>query len=339
MMNVPAIEAVSLYKPIKSNNMSDTEMPGTPASAPSEPAPMPASSAPAPTAETSAPASAEPNTPFGTFGNARGSGLARGKRSTSTAAPSSSAAVSSDYKPTAIQMLTPEREYKHPFAPATPAPVEAPAPVAAKEPQPAPVSVPAAEAAPAPVPEVPAPSVPAEKATLKILPPEESRRAPESWDSGSFRKEPRGEFRPRREERGSFRSERREEPRLEQREQRPAQPKIEQRAPLPESKQPKPSGGFVGWLKGLFGGKPESPGSESGAGDKSFGGGNRHRRHRHRGSRDFQGGFAPRESGQPGSNEGQQGNYGGERRRRRRGGRGRHHGGGDFRGGSGSQAS
>jgi translation initiation factor IF-2 len=299
--------------------------------------------------------------PFGAFGTTRGSGLARGKRTTPSAAPAAASATGA-YQPTAIEVVTPQREYQNPFAPATPAPAAVPAPVAAEvKPEPAPVPVaPPVAVAPVfkpvvtPPPAAPA-AVPEEKATLNILPPEDSRRAAQSWDSGSFRQEreePRREIRPRREERGSFRPERRDEPKLEPRAPRPEQPKIEPRAPLPKpAETPKPSGGFIGWLKGLFGGKSESkstPASPSAPNrNEPYAGGDRRDRHGHyrqRGGQGYrgeprpQGGQTPREGGQSegGSSggEGQQG-YDGQRRRRRRGGRGRHHGGGDgdYRGG------
>ena len=64
--------------------MSDQESSGAPSAAPREPVPAPAPSAPAPTAEISAssPAAADSTVPFGAFGTTRGSGLARGKRTT-----------------------------------------------------------------------------------------------------------------------------------------------------------------------------------------------------------------------------------------------------------------
>ena len=57
--------------------------------------------------------------PFGAFGTTRGSGLARGKRPTPTAAPAAASATGA-YQPTAIEVVTPQREYQNPFAPATP---------------------------------------------------------------------------------------------------------------------------------------------------------------------------------------------------------------------------
>jgi translation initiation factor IF-2 len=304
---------------------------------------------------------ADSTVPFGAFGTTRGSGLARGKRTTPSAAPAAAAATGA-YQPTAIEVVTHQREYQNPFAPATPAPAAEPTPVAAEvKPEPAPVPVaPPVAVAPVPQPVVAPPpaapaAVPEEKATLNILPPEDNRPAAQNWDSGSFRQErsePRGDLRPRREERGSFRPERRDEPRLEPRAPRPDQPKLEQRAPLPKpAEKPKSSGGFIGWLKGFFGGKSEpkaSPATPSAPGrGEPFAGGDRRDRQGHyrqrggqgyRGEPRSQGGPAPREGGQSGGGsyggEGQQG-YDGQRRRRRRGGRGRHHGGGggDDRGG------
>jgi translation initiation factor IF-2 len=102
-------------------------------------------------------ASAE--TPFGTFGSTRGSGLARGKRVTPVAA-SAAAAAPGSYRPTSLQVITPASEYRNPFASDVPAgesspsaTVEAPRPEAAASPVPstafvpeAPVSAPRAAA-------------------------------------------------------------------------------------------------------------------------------------------------------------------------------------------------
>src|SRR4051812_14370259 len=55
------------------------------------------------------------------FGSTRGSGLSRGKAKR-PAAPAAATAASSDYTPTAIEVVTAPREYQNPFAPAeTPA--------------------------------------------------------------------------------------------------------------------------------------------------------------------------------------------------------------------------
>src|SRR5882672_3901467 len=89
-----------------------------------------------------APAEASATTPaptaaFPSFGSTRGSGLARGKRPSAGPVAAASAA-STEYTPTAIEVVTAPREYQNPFAPAEtpvavtaePAPVAAPAPAA-----------------------------------------------------------------------------------------------------------------------------------------------------------------------------------------------------------------
>jgi len=83
----------------------------------------------APAAETNAPVPPSGNTQqFGTFSSTRGSGLARGKRSTTPAAASAAPAGTGEYKPTALEVIIPEREYKNPFGdPAEPAAVPPPA--------------------------------------------------------------------------------------------------------------------------------------------------------------------------------------------------------------------
>ncbi len=274
-------------------------------------------------------------------------------------------------------------------APVPPAPAApAPAPVAEVTPAPAPVKE-AAPAAPTPVPtgdlfplDGPA-AAPAEKAELKILPTEEPRRPAVSWESSSGA--PAGEP-PRREERATFRTERNRregaearegkpfdprEPREPRRDERKFEPRSNQpyqprdprderpeRGPRPESPAPAAkSGGFFGWLKGLFGGgkSAETP---------TTGGGGEHRpdrdgeygRRRHRGGRgrgrggfqgDNRGGGQPFQHRDPrdepseprqgggdfAQGEGRgDGQYGGGRRRRR-GGRGRFRGEGGDRGG------
>ncbi len=302
--------------------MSSTETSGAPADA---------------TATTPAPEAA-----FPTFGTTRGSGLARGKRP-STAAASSATAAPSDYKPTAIEVVNAPREYTNPFAPAgepaaEPAPAApAPAPVAETLPV---IETVAAKPAPAPAP-APAP-VAEEPAELNILPPAEQRSAPaQTWESEGFSptREPRRERAPR--------EERSEAPAEEvdidsippqflyvrpgvkfvptprnwggaPRERRPAgehAPRSESSAPAkPEARShapaPAKSGGFLGWLKGLFGSEsapasaPVSSGGESSGDERREGG---HRRHR--------------------SGRGGRGGEGGGQRRHRggRGGRGRSH--------------
>lgn len=178
------VSAVSKHK----HNMSDTESSGaaTPAAetvnAPSVPVP----------------ATPNPDLPPSTFGNSRGSGLARGKRPVSPPAQAASAASAADYKPTAVSIVTAPTEYKNPFAP--PAPVvaapeapaaEAPAPASPPVPiaeVPAPAATPAAEAAPAAVEASPAATAePEPMPELKILPPEEPKRVEHNWESQSFR--------------------------------------------------------------------------------------------------------------------------------------------------------
>src|SRR4051812_1155385 len=78
------------------------------------------------TATEAAPAAAPSSEtkPMGTFGNARGSGLSRGKRATPPAAAASApSAASSGYTPTSVEVVTPKREYTHPFASELPASV------------------------------------------------------------------------------------------------------------------------------------------------------------------------------------------------------------------------
>jgi hypothetical protein len=189
--------------------MSDTATSGEAPVAPAETVSAP----PAPVANTTA--QAAPAASFPTFGNSRGSGLARGKRASTPATTSNSSnttpAASGEYTPTAIQIITTEREYKNPFAPEpAPEPIAAPAPAApvvaaatAAVEQPAaavvaPEVTPAAspapraeiehaiEPAPTSVESAPAASEPAEKAELKILPPENKVRPAQSWESSSF---------------------------------------------------------------------------------------------------------------------------------------------------------
>lgn len=172
------------------------------------------------------------------FGSTRGSGLARGKAKRPSA-PAAATAASSDYTPTAIEVVTAPREYQNPFAPvetpaavtAESAPVVAPAPAAAPAPV-APVkaySAPVVAAAPAPVPtEAQTASEPDEQAELNILEPEQQKVTPaQTWESEGFRpaREVRND-RPRREEA------RREEPRREERTDRAPR---EERAPFDPS--------------------------------------------------------------------------------------------------------
>jgi len=162
----------------------------------------------------SAPLAAAP-----TFGNSRGSGLARGKRP-SAPAPATAAnkdAVAGSYQPTAIQVVNHQTEYVNPFAPApVPAAIEAVAnvespvvSVPAEQPAPAiptPVAVVAPAATPAPVETfTPAPQAVVEpKAELKILPPEEKARPAQSWEIGGESEQPAANANPRREGRPDF---------------------------------------------------------------------------------------------------------------------------------------
>lgn len=366
----------------------------------------------------SAPAAAETK-PFGSFGNARGSGLARGKRPTPAAAPSAAAPSASGYKPSSLAVITAKSEYVNPFTGETtvsapvnePAPQAAPAP-AAEIPSAAPVSaevlakedlpvvtttpaptLPASEVAPftpparnepapaSPQPQPPA-AVPAEKAEIKILPPADVRRPAVNW-GGTTQDE---DTRPQRDQRPSFQPERREPRKFEPREPREPRnfdsreprrdPSLEQRGPLPRNDREQPrvaqptapaakSGGFLGWLKGLFGGKSAAPapaptpsdrregGQRDGQGqfrDGEHGGQRRHRggrgrggqggNYENRGPRDSQprdprdqpsGGGGYQQGGDPSQGGGERRYEGGGGRRRRRGGRGRYRG--DDRGG------
>jgi hypothetical protein len=161
----------------------------------------------APVADTSAPA-ASAETPAGNFGSTRGSGLARGKRPSSASAPAASP-VKTDYKPTAVEIITPQREYKNPFA--SPEPEAAPAEVQAEARAPEAPSQPEQTAAPvAPVAAEPV----EEKAEIQILPPAESVRPAVSWESPSAsegRRDSHPDDRPQREDRPTFRPDRRED--------------------------------------------------------------------------------------------------------------------------------
>ena len=318
--------------------------------------------------------------PAGSFG-AKGSGLARGKRPSPAAVSTAASAAPSGYQPSALEVLRPQSEYKNPFTGETsvaapivnePAPQAAPVAIAAPVFVPAPVAVqpvvspvatpvassdelfpftpPAAER-PRP------PLAPAAKAELNILPPEEVKRPAVSW--GETAPSQQG----RRDERPTFKPERRDARPFEPREPRAPrepgrEPASEPRAPFardhdrdrndrPVHAQPqKKSGGFLAWLKGLFGGSAQ-PEVKTGERDHQHGHDGHHRhegggRRRHRGGRGrggYQGGGenrGPRDGQQPReqSPEGGHGGYpGGEHsgeqrfegggRRRRRGGRNR----------------
>ncbi len=381
--------------------------------------------------------------PTATFGTGRGSGLARGKRSTTVAPSAANTAPRGDYKPTAVQVVVAEREYQNPFASETPPVVEVTAPVsttvsitptegtapeasvAKVETAPSgPVITASPLAEPRAIPESVAPVVQsndansvepsAEKASLTILPPAETRRPSTSWDSNT----PRASSGGRREDRPVFRAERpadgrpseprgssspvppresrrdgregREGPQSREgrenrdgrfpREDRDGRPPRENRGPANDRGpaktftpvRPTPptpaaehkSGGFVGWLKGLFGGgaaeTPSAPsaaptgnrdsqrsddrgGSRDGSRRRHGGGGGGRGRggFESRGPRDGQGGTSDgsaRPEGERGGRpfgEDRGGGDGGGRRRRHRGGRGRNRG--DFGGGGDGQ--
>ncbi len=284
------------------------------------------SGAETPAAEAVNPPSAppSPNLPPSTFGNTRGSGLARGKRPVSPPPQAAPAASAAEYKPTAVSILTAPTEYKNPFAPPAPPapPVEAPV-AEAKPPAPAPLPVAEVAAPPAapaaeirPPADEPAPTAVPEsepKSELKILPPETTKRVEHSWESQSFRSvagQARGDQgrpadapfeggRPRRDDRRGDRPVFR--PDREQRGDRPADVRAtgdsgrnaggeydrpEPYAPAPPEA-PKKSGGFFGWVKKLFGGsaaKPETPPAET-RGDREFDREGFRQNRRHRGGR------------------------------------------------------
>ncbi len=167
--------------------------------------------------------------PIGAFGTARGSGLARGKRATPPAATATAPAGS--YKPTAIEVIKPQREYTNPFASEAPAaaPANEPAPQAAptslevngpvtSASEPPAVTAPAAGEPVGAPPEVIQPSV--EKAEIKILPPAEAKRPAVSWGEATHETDTR----PQPEPRASFQPERRER-KFEPREPRPFEPR------------------------------------------------------------------------------------------------------------------
>ncbi|QYM78214.1 translation initiation factor IF-2 [Horticoccus luteus] len=337
--------------------MPDQETSGASAAAPQE-------TAPASTAST--PSTADATAPIGQFGSSRGSGLARGKRPASPA-PAAASSAPGGYQPTQVEVINPQREYKNPFGGADVAPSKEPAPAPAAAPAPAPVAAapqvpvqpapaPRAPIAAAPTPVAPTPAAPAEKAELKILPPAQERRPAQSWEHSGFgrgaaapseqNENPRP---PRRDDRGTFRPERREqkfEPRAPRppQEPRPAQDPRPPREPRPAFRQkrdqPAPAkkpGGFLGWLKGLFGGTPapEAPPARPQPGDERRRDGDRYRdgrrsdgRQRHggeQGRQNFEGNRGPRPEGGEFRRDGQDGEQ--QHRRRRRGGRGRNRGG------------
>lgn len=295
-----------------------------------------------------APAEATATTPaqdaaFPTFGSTRGSGLARGKRP-STGPAASASAPASDYKPTAIEVVNAPREYTNPFAPLE-TPVAEVAPAAPVIETPAPAIV-APAAAPAPVQPATVASAPAEEpAELNILPPAEQKTSTaQTWESEGFRPARERAERPRREEHTERTEPSADAPvdidsippqflyvrpgvtfvptprnwggapreRRERDESAPRSSESPRANPAPAAEAPAQSGGFLGWLKGLFGGPAsgETVTASAPASGEVRREGGEHRRHR------------------GGRNRGGQGGGEGGGQRRNRGGRGRSGGGG-----------
>jgi len=205
--------------------------------------------------------------PIGAFGSVRGSGLARGKRTSSPAASAAPAVKTGEYKPTALEVIVPEREYKNPFtgetAVARPEPVTEPV-VEPKAEIPAPhVSAPAAPSGREYITPQPATSegsahLPApvfersvaeatgaradEKPELTILPPAQPQKASLSWENGpvgAASAEPVFPLEPRREGRRDERPQNRREPRPES---AVGSEGSEPRAPRPEGREPRRDG-------------------------------------------------------------------------------------------------
>lgn len=223
--------------------MSDTVTSGAPAEAAAETT--------APASEAAANGDSHATTPA--FGTSRGSGLARGKRAASTPTASAAPAEAGRYQPTAVEIVSAPREYQNPFGGETvvPSPAEAPAPV-----QPV---VSAAPAAPAPKPAAPEAVRDPAASELKILPPAETRNFAQSWENAPARK-PAGD-RPYQNGRPAFQPERRARSNQQNwhdrdgRSSHSANGRSESPRPQPAPAAPAPaSGGFIGWLKGLFGG-------------------------------------------------------------------------------------
>lgn len=292
--------------------------------------------------------------PPGSFGPTRGSGLVRGKRATTPAA-SAASAPQADYKPTALEVIIPQREYKNPFGSEEPS-AEPSAVASAKADAAAPAkSVPVADvpeleaptytATPAPAPaRAPAATREEERPSLNILPPAEARRPSVSWErpASSPAQAPYQQQRPRRED---FRRERRDDRPAGRPDQRqPSDPRDQHpREQCPrrdfnearrEQDAPRKPGGFFGWLKRLFGGKTEAVPAQDQASSRDEQRPYPHRRRRRGGrGRNFgeRGGQPsnPQGSGTAGQSqfqggEGQGQSHGGHRRRR--GGRGRYRG-------------
>lgn len=291
-----------------------------------------------------------PDAAFPTFGSTRGSGLARGKGkriSAPAAAPTATTAYTPtaiEVVHAKREYTNPFAPVESPAA------VTATEPVAAVAPAPAaPAPVAPVKAYSAPVEQTPAEEAPADlsdeasaKSELNILEPEQQKTSPaQTWESEGFRpaREQRSE-RPRREE------SRRDEPRREERSERPSEPfdpasipekflyvrpghtyvptpsniggapRERNRAPreayTPSASAPAAakSGGFLGWLKSLFGGSPAAAPVTAGShGGEARREGGEHRRHRGGRNRGGQGGDR---AGYPGGGQGR--GRGGQRR-------------------------
>jgi translation initiation factor IF-2 len=178
----------------------------------------------APAADTSAPA-ASAETPAAKFGSTRGSGLIRGKRFTSAAAPTGTPAKA-DYKPTSLEVITPASEYKNPFASPEPEnpPAAEPAKVEIKAEEPAPIAAEPIAVEPIAADVMPvADQPPIEREEINILPPAEAVRPAVSWESpsASHTDSPPAADEVSRDERPTFRPDRRED--------QPGAPRTEQR--------------------------------------------------------------------------------------------------------------
>ena len=293
------------------------------------------------------------------FGTSSGSGLARGKRNSKAAPPvAASTAPTTDYKPTAIEVVTPKSEYQNPFAPEEPAAEATPvAPVEAPKPEPvAPVAPVVKETvAPAPEPvvekpvEVAAPEADEPKAELNILPPAETKQTAQSWEApskgyseSSASDDDRPTFRTerhkQRDEDGEGRSPRTRESRGLRETREPRAPRAPreggERRPRNRAAAAKPvkkSGGFFGWLKSLLSG----PAGETKESRPNRDGQPRRRNRGGRGRNRSGGGqgAGPRDS----QNRGGGSREGGDRHRRSRGGRNRNGGGGGSRDGGGGR--
>jgi hypothetical protein len=187
------------------------------------------------------------------------------------------------------------------------------------------------------------PVAPAPKAELNILPTEEVKRPAVSWgETSSSRRDERPTFKPERRDARPFEPREPREPRRESAPRESFSRDQERSAPVP-APAAKKSGGFLAWLKGLFGGAtaPEVKTGERDAqgrdGQHRHEGGGRRRHRGGRGRNNYQGGGenrSPRDS-QPrdprdypsegGQGEGASGEQRseGNGQRRRRGGRNR----------------